>query len=394
MEVATRFRPADRDTNVGGDFFDVFRLGPNDWGLAIGDVCGKGARAAALSTLTRYTLRAAAVHQELPSDVLAEVNRVLATEPDADDRFCSAAFARLELDTCGAWVTLACAGHPRPIVVRRAGWIDHRGQPGTLLGMFDESVTSDDRVGLGPGDAIVFCTDGIIEARSHTGEMFGDDALNQLLLENSASDAETIASRVANESVRFAGGRSTDDVAVLVVRVPADAADDPTARVATATGAGAGLLPLPSHRVGEEYDGLRHARPAPPREARMRLEGDRMSAGAARRFLAGVLHSWRMSELVDGDVELLVSEVVSNATRHAGGGPVTVIVRYDGDVVRVEVGDGSRQLPQVLHVSPEATGGRGMFLVDQIASAWGAVPTVEGKRVWFEVPAPLPDVEE
>ncbi|MDP9440630.1 MAG: ATP-binding protein, partial [Actinomycetota bacterium] len=103
-----------------------------------------------------------------------------------------------------------------------------------------------------------------------------------------------------------------------------------------------------------------------------------------------VLRSWRMPEYAGGDLELLTSEVATNAVRHAGG-PFTILIRYDGNVVRVEVGDGSRVLPLPGTPDREATSGRGLLLVDKLASAWGVVPTVRGKRVWFEVPAPAPE---
>lgn len=385
MQVATRYRPAAQAPGVGGDFFDVFRLRSNDWGLVIGDVCGKGAQAAALTALARYSLRAAAVHNEAPADVLRELNDALLDEPDLGDRFCSVVFARLELDVCGAWVTLACGGHPQPTVVRRAGWIDVRGQPGMLLGLFDDPDLADDRVGLGPGDALVFCTDGITEARNAAGEMFADEALPTLLLESADADAQHIADRVVAEALAHAAGSVHDDVAVLVVRVPEEAAADPVGRLAAVTGAPPEQLPLPGYRVGEPHWG-RNQRPAPPREARLRLADEPSAAGVARRFVAGVLHSWRMSELTGGDAELLTSEVVTNALRH-GQSPITVIMRYDGHSIRVEVGDGSRALPRRRQPSRLDTGGRGLQIVDLVAAAWGVTATVGGKRVWFEVPA-------
>ncbi|MDP8969618.1 MAG: SpoIIE family protein phosphatase, partial [Actinomycetota bacterium] len=369
MQIATRYRPAGQASpGLGGDFFDVFRLRSNDWGLVIGDVCGKGAPAASLTALARYSLRAAAVHNEAPADVLRELNDALLDEPDLGDRFCSVVFARLELDVCGAWVTLACGGHPQPIVVRRAGWIDVRGQPGMLLGLFDDPDLADDRVGLGPGDALVFCTDGITEARDAAGEMFADEALPTLLLGCANADAQDIADLVVAEALAHAAGDVHDDVAVLVVRVPEEAAADPVGRLAAVTGAPPEQLPLPGYRVGEPHWG-RSQRPAPPREARLRLANRPSAAGAARRFVAGVLHSWRMSELTGGDVELLTSEVVTNALRH-GQSPLTVIVRYDGHSIRVEVGDGSRELPRRRQPSRLDTGGRGLQIVDLLAAAW------------------------
>jgi sigma-B regulation protein RsbU (phosphoserine phosphatase) len=387
MDLAARYRPADTGLAVGGDFYDVFRLGPNDWGLAMGDVCGKGAPAAALTALTRYSLRAAAVHNFDPADVLRELNAAVRAEPETDSRFCSVVFARLELDVCGAWLTLACGGHPRPIVVRRAGWIDVRGMPGMLIGLFDDPEPAVDRVGLGPGDALVFCTDGITEARNASGEMFAEERLPAVLLECTDCDAETLADRMAEEALAFAGGRTHDDVAILVVRVPPDAVDNPLVRLGDATGLPPEDLRLPGYPVGDVAADLRSRRVLPPREARMKLAADLRSAAEARRFLAGVLHSWRMSELAEGDIELLTSEVCANAVRHARSG-FTIVVRYDGERVRVEVGDGSRALPVPRTAALDDQGGRGMFLVDQLAHAWGVLPTVDGKRVWFEVAAP------
>lgn len=389
MEVASRYRPGDTKLLVGGDFFDVFRLDANAWGLVVGDVCGRGARAASLTALTRYTMRAAAVHHALPSAVLEEVNAGLLADAAAvgsDDRFCTAVFARLELDVCGAWVTLASAGHPRPTVVRRAGWIDVRGQTGTPVGMFDVPDVSDDRVGLGPGDALVFCTDGITEARNSAGEMFGDEGLPTALVECAGAGAEAIADAVLEGAARFARGSVRDDVAILVVRVPEDAKEASLDRLVAATGLDADDLDLPGYPVGDPYGGLWKQRPLAPREARIRLPTEAASVPNARRFLVGVLRSWRMPEVVEGDVGLLASEVVTNAVRFSTS-PVTVIVRYDGQVVRLEVGDGSRALPRVRQPDADEVTGRGLLLVESLASAWGVSPTVDGKRVWFEVPA-------
>ena len=387
MEVATRYRPADLNVAVGGDFFDVFRLGTNEWGVVIGDVCGKGASAAALTALTRYTLRAAAVHEPEPSGVLQSLNAALLAEPEAEGRFCTVVYGRLELDRCGAWVTLASGGHPRPIVVRRAGWLDVRGQAGTLIGLFDEPELGDDLVGLGPGDALVLCTDGITESRSLTGEMFGEDRLHAVLLEHAGATAETLASSLVEECQRFAAGAVHDDMAVLVLRVPDDASVDAAERLRRATGLDVDG-PLTVHRVGEELStGRRGARVAAPREARMKLPVDAAGSAAARRFVSGVLRSWRMGELLGGSVELLTSELATNALRH-GHPPYSLVVRYIGDHLRVEVDDSSPRLPEPRTPALEDTGGRGLMLVDALAADWGVTSTASGKRVWFTLPVP------
>jgi anti-sigma regulatory factor (Ser/Thr protein kinase)/PAS domain-containing protein len=391
MEVAARYRPAERKMAVGGDFYDVFRLRQNEWCLTIGDVCGSGPKAAALAALARHGARAAAVHAALPSQVLAEVNRAILAEPEADDRFCSAAFARLELDVCGAWLTLACGGHPRPFLVRAAGWIDLRGQPGTLLGLFDDTDLTDDRVGLGPGDALVFCTDGITEARNDDGDLFGEEEMARVLLGCTGQPAEVIADRLLAAAQAFAAERfEDDDAALLVVRVPDDAEADPVGRIAAALGApgdvSADQLPLPTYVHGDDLLPP-DERPAPPREARLLVPGAPTDVRRARAFVASVLASWRMPELAGGAAELLTSELVTNAIRHAGG-PVTVVVRYTGAEVRIEVGDsGPPAQLAVPEPDDDALGGRGLLLVDRVADAWGVGRNVRGKHVWFSLRA-------
>jgi len=292
---------------------------------------------------------------------------VITAEPDSDSRFCSVIYAAIELDECGAWVTLSCGGHPRPIVVRRSGWIDVRGQAGSLIGLFDVAFVDDDRIGLGPGDAIVFFTDGITESRDDTGAMFGEEALPAVLLDHAGASASEIGDAVLEASLAFSGGRRLDDVALLVVRVP-DPGEDVGNEVADLPVSPATSGPTTTPSVGDEYAGLRNQRPSPPREARIQLPVDPRSAAAARRFVAGVLRSWRMLEVLDGDVELLVSELASNAVRHAQSA-FTVVLRYDGTCVRVEVGDGSPLLPEVLPPTLDQTSGRGLFLVEAMSKS-------------------------
>ncbi len=189
LEMAARYHAAHQSLTVGGDFYDVFRLRTNDWGIVLGDVCGKGVHAARLTALARYSLRSAAGHHTAPADILSELNATLLTEEDLGERIASAIYACLEQDVCGAWITLAVAGHPLPVVVRRAGWIDVRGQSGSLLGLFEDIDVAEDRVGLGPGDAIVFFTDGVTEARNAAGEEYGEEALPDALLANTTADA-------------------------------------------------------------------------------------------------------------------------------------------------------------------------------------------------------------
>jgi sigma-B regulation protein RsbU (phosphoserine phosphatase) len=253
MDLATRYIAGERGLKVGGDFFDVFRLASNDWGIVLGDVCGRGARPASLAMLARWTIRASSVHQFNPSDVLRDVNGVFVADnvTERDDQYCSALFARLQLDTCGAWLTVANAGHPAPVLVRRSGLVDLRTEPTFPIGLFETIDPTDDRVGLGPGDALVFYTDGISEARAGSGEMFGEDRLVDELRHLTGQPAAVIADRIIDVAQRFAGGRLDDDVAVLVVRVPDNATDDPLARVSAATGVPVDRLQLPGYPHGD-----------------------------------------------------------------------------------------------------------------------------------------------
>ena len=379
LEVAAVFRPGDRSVAVGGDFYDVFPAGAHRWGIAMGDVCGRGARAASRTALVRYTLRAVAGDFDDPVAVLRRLNDAMLAEPEADDRFCATVFGFVELDRGGAVVTLACAGHPRPVVVRQSGWLDIRGQPGTLVGILEDLDVSADRVRLHPGDSLVFYTDGISEARNRDGDQFADEDLTETLLGAYDAAPSELTATVRERALAFAGGTLGDDFAVLAIRVPPDAGDEGDASRTGTTGGSAGRL-----EPGPEAGG----RPLPPRVARTSLASEPGSARAARRFLAEVLMSWRMPELLEGDAALLLSELASNAILHARS-PLTVIVRYDGRSLRVEVGDGSRAHPELQPPGPaDATGGRGLLLVDRIAARWGIMPTEKGKRVWFELPAP------
>jgi sigma-B regulation protein RsbU (phosphoserine phosphatase) len=249
MELATRYLAGEQGLKVGGDFFDVFRLASNDWGIVLGDACGKGARPASLAALARWTIRASSVYQFNPSDVLPDVNAVLLADNEAghDDQFCTAVFSRLELDTCGAWLTVASAGHPLPVLVRRAGRVEVRGCATLPLGMFDTIAPIDERVGLGPGDALVLYTDGITEARDDTGETFGEARLTQTLQGLTGEPAPVMADGIISAARRFSGGRLVDDVAIVVVRVPDDADQQPLARVSAATGLSPDQLNLPDY---------------------------------------------------------------------------------------------------------------------------------------------------
>jgi PAS domain S-box-containing protein len=218
MEVAARYRPAGEGLEVGGDFYDLFEVGDEGWGVVMGDVCGKGAEAAALTALTRYTVRALAIRERVPSRVLRMLNQaVLAAE--TGERFCTALYALLVPDGDGIACTVACGGHPLPLVLRADGTVDPVGRAGTLLGLWPEVELHDEGAVLGPGDALVLYTDGAVEARTE-GEQFGSTRLRAVVAGCVGLHAREITDAVVDAVTRFEEGRAGDDLAVVVLRVP------------------------------------------------------------------------------------------------------------------------------------------------------------------------------
>jgi serine phosphatase RsbU (regulator of sigma subunit) len=215
--VAARFRAAGEGTEVGGDFYDLFDLGRSGWAIVIGDVCGKGADAAAITALARYTLRAAAMQEEQPSRILGLLNDALLTQR-GDKQFCTVAYGRLITNSKpGALLELACGGHPLPLVLHPDGKVESAGVPGTLLGVVPDPDLEDRAVELGPGDSLVLYTDGVTEARTPSG-MFGVGELTAVLQSSVGLDAAGIAERIEG-AVLEVEDDPRDDIAILVVQM-------------------------------------------------------------------------------------------------------------------------------------------------------------------------------
>jgi PAS domain S-box-containing protein len=218
--VAARYRAAGSGHEVGGDFYDVFETG-DEWVLVIGDVCGKGAEAAAATALARYTLRASAMQARRPSRVLSMLNDAMLLQL-AESRFCTVAYARLRaLDDGGFRLTLACGGHPLPILLRADGTVREIGSAGTVMGAFPEPVLVDRSVRLAPGDTVVFFTDGVLDARGEDG-LFGEERLAELIANSAGLDADALAGSIETTVARYSGDSPRDDVAVLVLQIGPD----------------------------------------------------------------------------------------------------------------------------------------------------------------------------
>jgi len=218
VEVAADYRPAGRN-QVAGDFYDLFPLRGDSWGIVVGDVRGKGAGAAAVTALARWTVRAAAMQSSSPPKVLGLLNEaMLRRVEDAEDpRFCTAVFARMRPVEGGMRLTVSSGGHPLPMVLRRDGLVEELGHPGLIVGAFAEARWEATRVQLLPGDVVLIYTDGVSEARMSGGELFGEHNLRAVLKECAGLTASEIVERVVKQLDDNADSR--DDVALLALRV-------------------------------------------------------------------------------------------------------------------------------------------------------------------------------
>ncbi|HVL33922.1 MAG TPA: SpoIIE family protein phosphatase [Actinomycetota bacterium] len=219
LDIAAAFRAAGAGDEVGGDFYDVFETGGGDWAVILGDVCGKGAAAASVTALVRHTTRAAAMHAKRPRAILSMVNHALLQQ--YDDRFCTAVYAHIRMGAREhVRVRIASGGHPMPIRIPTEGAIEPVGTPGSLLGVIEPVPLHDDTIDLHVGEALVFYTDGVTEARAGN-DFYGEDRLEALLEKYRDADAQTVASAIVDAAVDFQTGHTRDDIAVVVLRRPA-----------------------------------------------------------------------------------------------------------------------------------------------------------------------------
>jgi PAS domain S-box-containing protein len=220
VEAAARYVAAGEGMDVGGDFYDLFELGEGQWSIVMGDVCGKGADAAALTALARYTLRATATPNTTPSDALQKLNDAVLRQR-GDGRFITVAYARLDSNgTGGARLTIATGGHPAPIVLRADGHAEPVGLPGTLLGVVPDPELTDQTLELGPGDALFLYTDGITEAHAPERLLEVEDVAR--LVERCAGfDAADLVKCVEDEVRGIGNGPPSDDIAMLALRMTA-----------------------------------------------------------------------------------------------------------------------------------------------------------------------------
>ncbi|WP_327225875.1 SpoIIE family protein phosphatase [Streptomyces platensis] len=346
LRVAATYQPGGTDAAVGGDWYDVITLGAGRTALVIGDVMGRGVRAAAVMGQLRTAVRAYA-RLDLPPHEVLQLLDGLAAEIDAS-QIATCVYA--VHDPNEGRLVYASAGH-LPILVRDPdGTVRRAAEPtGPPLGTGGWLHTSGS-VPLGPGSSAVLYTDGLVERRDKDID-HGVEALERAFA--GAAGAPDI---VCDRLLRSLGITAThdDDVAILVLQHPA--------------------------RTGHDAE-LFH-------NAALELHGGTEAAPRARAFASGVLASWRFSpELHDLGV-LAASELVANSLQH-GTPPMRLRLRRTDRRLIVEVTDGDDHLPRRRRAEPADEAGRGISIVATIASSWGSRRTPGGgKAVWCEFALP------
>jgi serine phosphatase RsbU (regulator of sigma subunit) len=207
---------------VGGDLYDLF-ASEGAWSLVVGDVCGKGAQAAALTALVRYTVRTAAMHEWRTREVLLRLNEAILRQ-GGPASLCSVVYGRLQRTATGARATLVNAGHPPPLLVRAGGSVEVVEVPGMMLGVVPDPELSERSVELETGDSLIVYTDGVIEG-GRPGRLFGEERLHRLAEQCVGLGAAEVAERIVAAAADFQNGVLRDDVAVLVLRARPAAAE-------------------------------------------------------------------------------------------------------------------------------------------------------------------------
>lgn len=365
MTVAARYIPTGGGLQVGGDWYDMIPLPNGRIALVIGDVQGHDVRAAGLMGQLRIALRAYAAEGHRPDAVLSRASRFLSGLTDAYEdgeetgpRFATCLYAETDPET--GTLDIARAGHPDPVVITADGTaMIHQTEGGMPLGIETDADYPTNRLTLEPGETIMLCTDGLIETGGH--DMFsGWDRLRPVL-EQQTADLEKLADAlvqaVHGPTSHYTTGpladRREDDIALLLLRC----------------------------------DGGTRRRPAPRRTALTIAQAEPERIAAARQQMRELLHDWADPEQVDAAV-LMISEMATNVLVHTDGDAL-MLAQATGEHgerrLRVEVSDGSDELPHRRRPGEMASSGRGLVLMEMLADAWGVDPRGAGKSIWFEL---------
>jgi serine phosphatase RsbU (regulator of sigma subunit)/PAS domain-containing protein len=221
VELGTVYRAAGEGYEVGGDFYDVFSTSDGHWFAVVGDVQGKGPEAAAVTALARYTIRAAAVRRRSPAAILRWVSEVMLRREEPDDRFCTIACVHLDVTRAPIRLTVACGGHPLPLVLRADGHVEPVGAHGTLLGLVERLELEDRSTDLRPGDTLVLYTDGLTEARAPVG-VWNPEELGRAVASLRGRDPQAVADGLLAMAEPDVTRGLRDDIAIVALRAAAE----------------------------------------------------------------------------------------------------------------------------------------------------------------------------
>ncbi|MFF0130899.1 SpoIIE family protein phosphatase [Streptomyces mirabilis] len=342
VRLASRYLPAAETARVGGDWYDAIPLPGSRVALVVGDVMGHSMTSAAIMGQLRTTAQTLAGLDLPPQEVLHHLDEQ--AQRLGTDRMATCLYA--VYDPVAHRITIANAGHPPPVLLHLGGRAEVlRVPPGAPIGVGGvdfEAVELDAPAGA----TLLLYTDGLVESRLRD-VWTGIEQLREKLAATAqltGPDHPPPLEALCDEVLDMLGpGDRDDDIALLAAR----------------------------------FDGI-----APSDVAYWHLEPEDAAPGRARRLARRALARWGMEDMSDS-VELLVSEVVTNAVRYASR-PVTLrLLRTD--VLRCEVGDDVPQLPRLRQARATDEGGRGLYLVNKLARRWGATRLSTGKVVWFEL---------
>jgi serine phosphatase RsbU (regulator of sigma subunit) len=216
-EIEARYCAAGELNEVGGDFYDVLEQGAERWTLMIGDVCGKGPRAAGVTALARHTLRAAAMSGQTAPQMLGTLHRALRCQPPGAD-MCTVCLVTMERTSQRARLKVALAGHPPPLLIDPDGRARPIGQPGTLLGMLDSIEFTETGAELRPGETLLLYTDGVVEAgRPH--DQLGEEGLMELCRQAPTLSLGALLELIEDAALERAEASLRDDLALLGLRL-------------------------------------------------------------------------------------------------------------------------------------------------------------------------------
>lgn len=216
LQLAAAYQAAGEGNEVGGDFYDVFEVGRGTWAVAIGDVCGRGPDAAAVTGLVRHALQASGRNSRNPVAMLQFANLMLCEEEDRSiERFCTAAVGVVRPGD-STRVAFASAGHPPAMVRRTGGMVEGLPATGITLGVVDDLGGRAQRLMLEEGDLMVMYTDGLTEARDAGGTFYGEERLADVIREAKAETAQELVDLLVADLREFTGGRLGDDLGLVV----------------------------------------------------------------------------------------------------------------------------------------------------------------------------------